>query len=370
MHGFSGGLREMAASRGLRTAVACALLAALVALALASGSSAAPVSSGLEQAILVQERNSDRLLARGAVVGTGVGRDESGGAEIVVLAERGIRVASALEGVPVELEVTGPISSLKAAPEKRPDNPGNGKGGGGGGSGETESQPSPTDVFPRPVPIGVSTGNAGECSAGTIGARVRDGDGDVYALSNNHVYARENAASLGSEVLQPGLYDTGCAYDSANKLGVLADFEPISFSTGAENVIDAAIASTTPGELGNSTPADGYGTPSSEAIGAAPGLAVQKYGRTTAQTSGTVFAVNGIVSVGYSAGTARFVDQVFVEGRKPFLKSGDSGSLLVTDDGAAHAVGLLFAGGSSGKFAIANPIDAVLTRFGVAVDGE
>jgi len=72
-----------------------------------------------------------------------------------------------------------------------------------------------------------------------------------------------------------------------------------------------------------------------------------------------------------NAGTARFVNQIFVEGRRgPFIKSGDSGSLLVTDDAAAKPVGLLFAGSSSGKFAIANRIDTVLAEFGVTIDGK
>ena len=69
----------------------------------------------------------------------------------------------------------------------------------GGGGGATKT-PTPTSRFTRPVPIGISTGNAGECSAGTIGARVKDGSGHVFALSNNHVYALENKAPLGSQV--------------------------------------------------------------------------------------------------------------------------------------------------------------------------
>jgi hypothetical protein len=343
------------------------LLAALVAAVLASSGSAAP-GTGLQQAILVQEQRSAGLLARGAIVGTGVGRSDSGEAEIVVLAKREVRVADALNGVPVELNVTGPISARPAKPGKRPENPGKGNGGGGGAE---ESQPSPTERFDRPVPIGVSTGNAEECSAGTIGARVSDSSGNVYALSNNHVYARENSATRNeTEVLQPGLYDTGCAYSAANGLGTLSDFVDIVFSTDASNTMDAAIALTPVGDLATSTPLNGYGEPSRETLAATPGLAVQKYGRTTGLTSGGVVAVNGIVSVAYSTGTARFVDQVFVEGRKPFLKSGDSGSLLVTQSPSANPVGLLFAGGSSGKFAVANPIDPVLDRFGVEIDGK
>ena len=68
----------------------------------------------------------------------------------------------------------------------------------------------------------------GECSAGTIGARVIDSVGYVYALSNNHVYALENTASIGSDVLQPGRYDTNCAIDPNDIIGQLSDFEPWS----------------------------------------------------------------------------------------------------------------------------------------------
>jgi hypothetical protein len=355
-----------------RVAKALAVLALLIAAALAT-SGPAGSAPGLQLAIQVQEGNSGRLLERGNVVGTGVGRDDGGAAEIVVLARRQIRVPESLAGIPVELKVTGPIGSLGlgARPDKKPDSPGNGKGNGGGGGGETEASPSPTDRFSRPTPIGVSTGNAGECSAGTIGARVTDGAGNFFALSNNHVYALENEAPLGSMILQPGRYDTGCAFDEADAIGVLAAFEPISFTQ--DNEIDAAIASLDEagGEpvVGNSTPPDGYGTPSSEtAVGIG---AVKKYGRTTAETHGYAYAINGIVKVGYGGGTARFVNQVFVEGQRgPFLKAGDSGSLLVSDDAAANPVGLLFAGDNSGKFAVANQIDAVLERFGVAIDGK
>ena len=262
----------------VRLGVALALLALLVAVALSADTSAAG-PSGLQRAILAQEQSTERLLDRDAVVGTAVSEDPSGEAEVVVFAKRSISVASSLGGVPVDVEVTGPIAAVKAP--------------GGGGTTTT----SPTSRFTRPVPIGISTGNAGECSAGTIGARVKDGSGNVYALSNNHVYALENDAPLGSEVLQPGLYDTGCAYSAANVIGTLSAFSPISFSTSASNVVDAAIAATTTANLGNSTPANGYGTPSSATQAASVGLAVQKYGRTSSLTTGSVTAVNGIVNV-------------------------------------------------------------------------
>jgi hypothetical protein len=142
------------------------------------------------------------------------------------------------------------------------------------------------------------------------------------------------------------------------------------FSTSASNEIDAAIAISTLGDLGNATPSDGYGMPKSTTAVGGFGAPVQKYGRTTSLTKGTIAGLNATVNIGYSSGTARFVNQIVVSGNKgPFIKGGDSGSLLVTDPGK-KPVGLLFAGNSSGKIAIANHIGVVLYEFGVTIDGE
>lgn len=326
-------------------------------------------NNGLARAIEVQERNTERLMAIDGVVGTAVGLNPSGHFAVDVLLERpGVGgIPQQLEGVSVHPLVTGKIYAVP-----KPDSPGHGKPGGnkpGGGGGSL----SPTDRWPRPVPIGVSTGNAGECSAGTISCRVV-GNGKVYALSNNHVYALENTAQVGSEVLQPGLYDTQCVYDPANHLGTLSAYMPIDFSEGGQNVVDAAIAEVDSADLASDTPPDGYGTPNSATIAESDleiGQAVQKYGRTTSLTKGTVVGLNATINVGYSSGTAVFVEQVIVRSnRGAFIKPGDSGSLLVTDDSSNSPVGLLFAGDNSGKYGIANPIDAVLSELGVAIDGQ
>jgi hypothetical protein len=165
------------------------------------------------------------------------------------------------------------------------------------------------------------------------------------------------------------LYDTNCFYDSGNHLGSLSKFVKIDFSRGNSNKVDAAIATTTTGSLGNATPSDGYGTPSSTTVAAAVGMNVQKYGRTTGLTRGQVTMVNVTVNVGYSTGTATFVDQIVIQARGPFSKAGDSGSLIVTDDAAANPVGLLFAGTRDGT-TVANPIDAVLSALNVSIDGQ
>ncbi|MCL5282441.1 MAG: S1 family peptidase [Planctomycetes bacterium] len=305
----------------------------------------------------VQERHTAKLMAQKGVVGTAAGLTEDDRPAVLVLLEQtGVaQIPGELDGVPVRALVTGKIEALgssKALPSK----------------GKASQKIDPTDWFERPVPIGVSTGNATSYSAGTIGCRVSHG-GSVYALSNNHVYALENTASIGDKVVQPGLYDTGGKYDPQNDIGTLTAFVPIEFSTSANNTVDAAIAASTTDLLGNSTPADGYGMPTSSTTTATVGMAVQKYGRTTSLTRGTVTAINAIINIGYSSGTARFTGQIIVQSRAPFIKAGDSGSLLVTDPGKSP-VGLLFAGDSSGKFAIANNIDAVLSALGVNIDGE
>lgn len=316
-------------------------------------------AQAIARVMQIQDRNTDRLMAIKGVVGTATGLDVTGQPVVkLFLAKPGIPgIPAKLEGVPVVAEVTGVFVALP-----KPDKPGKPPGHGGG------RKVDPTSRFPRPVPIGVSTGNAGECSAGTIGCRVKHGT-DVYALSNNHVYALENVALIGSEVLQPGLYDTDCNYDADNVIGTLYDFEAIVFSTSAGNTIDAAIALTSADELDKATPSNGYGTPKSDPAAAVVNQKVQKYGRTTSLTKGTVNAINATVNVGYPSGTAQFVDQVIVYARKPFIKPGDSGSLLVTDPGKAP-VGLLFAGTPDGKWAVANRIDLVLDRFKVTIDGE
>ena len=114
---------------------------------------------------------------------------------------------------------------------------------------------------------------------------------------------------------------------------------------------------------------DGYGIPNSETTSADLGMAVQKYGRTTGLTAGAITGINATVRVRYSSGSARFVGQIII-GPGGFSAGGDSGSLVVIQNGknARKPVGLLFAGSTS--FTVANPIDPVLTRFGVTVDGE
>jgi hypothetical protein len=309
-------------------------------------------SPRLSAALAAQARHTDRLLRNAGVVGTAVGVGPGGVGVVQVFTRTGdlIGLPATLDGVPVTVVVTGEIRALPASPAAP--------------AAAATSRPSAR--FERPVPIGVSTGNEGSCSVGTIGARVKLGS-NVYALSNNHIYALENLAPLGSTILQPGRYDLNCATGVDAMLGPLTRYVPIRFSKTASNVVDAAIAASSTALLDRKTPPDGYGTPARNLATPAVGMAVQKYGRTSGLTIGWVDGINATVMVAYSADVTRFIGQVLVTGKGSFSRAGDSGSLIVTTAGR-QPVALLFAGAPNG-YTFANPIGAVLKAFNVTIDG-
>jgi hypothetical protein len=336
------------------------VIVAIFAVLMLSGILSAQGNSGnaFDRVKEVQEKHTARLMAIKGVVGTAVGVDIEDKPNIKVFVEEpGVAgIPKKLDEVAVDVVVTGKIYAIPASDVKT--------------VGETKIDP--TAWFDRPVPIGVSTGTEGPCAAGTIACRVKDRSGKLYALSNNHVYALENTAELGSKVLQPGLYDTHCVLNENNVIGTLFDFVPIKFD-GSDNIVDAAIAAIIKDgkipRVGNATPSNGYGTPKSETVLASIGMPVQKYGRTTSLTKGTITGINATLDVNYHFGTARCVNQVIVESRTPFVKPGDSGSLMVTDP-SRNPVGLIFAADSNGKFVAASRIELVLDAFDVTIDGE
>lgn len=306
-------------------------------------------AASLAGALAAQAQVTDDWLAMDGVVGTAVGMNARGEAvlKVYLTAPGAALLPARVAGVDVALEVTGPIVALDEPPAGSVD---------------------PKGGFPRPVPIGVSTGHP-NVTAGTIGARVTDGE-RVYALSNNHVFAANNQGRTGDKLLQPGVVDGG--RDPEDAIGTLYDYEPIGFCAGfrcPSNRIDAALALTSPEDLGNQTPEDGYGTPRSRTAEAELGMTVQKYGRTTGYTQGRITGINAIIDVGYRTGKARFENQIMISG-DGFSAGGDSGSLIVTRGvllADRRPVGLLFAGSSTNT--IANPIDLVLSRFDVRIDG-
>jgi len=286
------------------------------------------------------------------VVGTAVGLLSNGQAVVrVYLAQDNVPgLPAVLDGVPVTRHVTGMLMAFSDPTTKA-----------------------------RPAPVGFSVGHFA-ITAGTIGARVVNPSLSVFLLSNNHVLANSNDASIGDPILQPGPFDGGVA---ADQIGTLSAFKAIDFA-GGNNTIDAAIALSNATVLSNATPPDdGYGMPSAQIWNdgnsdgvfdnknALLNLPVQKYGRTTKLTHGTITGINATLSICYEAlfifclKSATFVDQIVIEPGQ-FSGGGDSGSLIATDDLNLNPVALLFAGSETQT--IANRIDLVLNHFGVRID--
>jgi hypothetical protein len=217
----------------------------------------------------------------------------------------------------------------------------------------------------RPVQPGCSCGfqfpDNDNLMAGTLGALVQAA-GTTYILSNNHVLANENSLPLGKPIFQPGLLDGGDP--ATDRVASLSRFIPISAS--APNQVDCAIAEVaadidaSPEFLG---PIGRLASPLP--IAAAKGMAVEKVGRTTGFTEGTVAAVGVSLTVQYSFGVALFANQIFIQGNNgPFSAAGDSGSLIVASQ-TKQGTALLFAGSS--QFTAACPLDAVLAALGVTL---
>jgi hypothetical protein len=346
--------------KAMRKLIIVGTISAILALPLTMVNAAPPEEGppGLERAKEVKERHEARLFKVTGVVGVGVGlRGDSRPAVVIFTEKPGVRgLPASLERVPVMVRVSGKFIALpkggngKGKPPKQPD------------------EPAPDERWPRPVPIGVSTGHPA-ITAGTIGARVKDAAGNVYALSNNHVYANSNDATIGDNVTQPGRVDGGTI--PADVIGTLSAFVPIDFD-GGNNFVDAAIAITSEDVLKTSTPSDGYGTPRSTTASPTIAKKVKKYGRTTGLTKGQIMGILTSVDVDYgepgSPKLARFVNQLVVYPGS-FSAPGDSGSLIVTDARGRNdrqPVGLLFAG--SDFFTLANPIDYVRAMLGVEID--
>jgi len=305
---------------------------------MASGD-AALRSAGFDRAFAAQERASARLLALPGVMGTGIGRDASGRAVVQVFLERpGVpALPSSLDGVPVAIEVTGAFHPFAL-----------------------------TDRL-RPVPIGASLGNDQECIPGTVGAIVVR-NGTRYLLGPNHLLARRDAGQVGEAIVQPARVDftADCAPSPrANRVARLTEFEPLRFD-GSDNAIDGAIAELLTTDVTCATPPGFYGAPASTPADPVDGLPIEKLGRTTGLTSGEIKSVNVKLTLVYPEGKVRMVGQMLTS--KSFGAFGDSGSLVVADDGTLRPVGMLIGGGSNGT-GVVTPIGPLLARFGVTLCG-
>jgi hypothetical protein len=256
-----------------------------------------------------------------------------------------------------------------------------------------------------PVALGSSGGNdddfdtatvngkqqVSDCCGGTLGALIQSAGGTRYLLSCNHVFARSDQASVGENIVQPGLIDADCAPlsngGSETLVGTLSGFVKLKPATGTTSNVDAAIAQVESGavspngdilELGakqsNGTLAaapPGVSSTSGKGETATVNMNVAKSGRTTGLTCAAVSSVAMSVQVSYFSNcketnayyTKTYTDQIVITGNQ-FSDAGDSGSLVV-DASNAEPVGLFFAGGTNSDgvdVGIANPVSDVLSE--------
>jgi hypothetical protein len=241
-----------------------------------------------------------------------------------------------------------------------------------------------------PVELGSSGGNAHDfvnntktitCCGGTLGSLVTRG-GVQYILSDNHILARSDGATVGDAIVQPGLIDTAtCTTAGTTTVANLSQFSNLQANPSTN--VDTAIAQVVTGKvdpagkiiyLGATTdsngvpvadaPQGGTGLPASSV---AVGRPVAKSGRSTGLTCSTVEATNILTSVSYTVncdGTGtkfmtNYANQIGVIGGD-FSGEGDSGSLIVTQD-TATPVALLYAGSSTDT--VGNPVADVLNFF-------
>jgi hypothetical protein len=215
----------------------------------------------------------------------------------------------------------------------------------------------------RPVCPGVSIGHV-NVTAGTLAALVEMPDGASRMLSNNHIFANSVsvvaplAAKAGDDILQQAPSDSG-------KLPGVGTLDNWIELRQRGNIVDAALAHcATTVDFEPSIP--GIGRVSGMLSGdPALGLAVQKVGRTTGYTRGTVRArLVRRLSVRYGVNVFRFdrVIEVINPGGPTFSEPGDSGALVVDLDG--NAVGLLVSGNEDAGVTYINPIHEVQQALG------
>jgi hypothetical protein len=319
----------------------------------------------MEQVVRIAAESRDQLLALPNVVGVAVGYKRRQGEvtrepSVVVLVRRKVALAELaagdtvprqVQGVPTDVVEVGDLKAQEAAlvaPE----------------------EPGLRLRRLRPALPGLSVGHY-RITAGTLGALVYDCvTGEPLILSNNHVLAnsqtpRGKRAAPGDHILQPGPYDGGTERDT---LALLYRFVPLRFPrpskagaprAASPNLCDAAVAKPLSADLVDAAilglgPVTGTTEPVLE-------LPVKKSGRTTGCTAGQVTALHATVQVSYGPGKlATFSEQVVLT---PMSEGGDSGSLIIDEEG--RAVALLFAG--SGSATIACPIATVLEALKVSL---
>jgi hypothetical protein len=229
----------------------------------------------------------------------------------------------------------------------------------------------------------VSVGNYRD--AGTLGCLVKNAQGDLFGLSNNHVTGGCNFAGVGLPIVAPGIYDVVPNGLAPFTLGfhhaALGMVSGSPDNVDAKGNQDAAIFRIGDPSLVTSFQGTAYDTPGGTGA-LAPDLEVQKVGRTTGHTHGRVISqMHGAFGIPYNAPLHSFTgwiyfDPIFVitgSGGDLFADNGDSGALITAGEGDDRkAVGLVVAGmadktAPGGRVTLALHIQPILNVLGVTL---
>ena len=225
----------------------------------------------------------------------------------------------------------------------------------------------------RPILGGAAIGHEdlappGKMAFGTAGGLVvvsLDGNDSLCLLSNNHVIANVNNPTGNDGIVQPGP-TFGAPDPSAVVARLVSNFPPIIF--GGDNLVDAAVGTTTTGPTGCCSPQfHGFGEISQQWITPAIGMSVIKSGARTGFTTGVVTGMHASVPVNYNGQSATLTDQLQITGvAGQFADEGDSGSLVV-EATTMQPAGLVVAvgNGPSGPVTWANSIDNVVSALSI-----
>ena len=229
------------------------------------------------------------------------------------------------------------------------------------------------------IACGSSCAPSTEQYAGTLGALVRKTGGDqLFLLSNNHVLAAGNHIPVGMPILSPANMDARPGVRAPGEVGRHADIcelrsgDPDLVPAGCDDIALAAVVDTTAVSSWQGDAVDGYETPTAHGP-LRSNMRVKKVGRTTGLTAGTTEAhIPAPFPLPYKCkhfSAVVWVQNVWTvlsDGPGQFALPGDSGSLVVTEDGT-RAIGVVFAvhqGAFGGGYGIIIPIDHVLNMFG------
>ncbi|NTF42594.1 hypothetical protein [Rhizobium rhizogenes] len=217
--------------------------------------------------------------------------------------------------------------------------------------------------------------------AGTFGLIVRDQNGVLYGMTNNHVAGACNNAMPGLPILAPGPLDA--TEDACDPFTIGRHHRLLPINDGIpENIQidvnwDVSIFRLAEADKVTSFQGSAFDTPAHVAS-PMPSMRVKKVGRTTGLTGGTIVAQSASpVPVQYQVpeyGVRKnvFFETVYVvvgDNGLPFSKAGDSGSLVVADDGQGntHAVGLVFAGNEQRGLSFILPLPEIMQKLSVEI---